>query len=198
MIHVRGLYAAAFVAALMAWRPAHANLVTNPGFETGNFAGWTVSGGFPNIGVDTNAADVHSGTYGAFAGNDVQTALDQEIATVAGATYAVSFWLDVYQADATFGYAQASFGGQTVANLIEPTETDSFTQYTASLVATGPMSDLHFAFRDAPGFFGLDDVSVTQTSGEPPPPAVPEPASLVLLAAGLAGLAWSRRGAWAG
>ncbi len=66
------LYAMALATtALAGGLPAHAapiNLVANPGFETGNFTGWTVSGSFPNIGVDSLSVDVHSGNYGALPG----------------------------------------------------------------------------------------------------------------------------------
>ena len=197
MIRNTCLYAAALAAvALASGQPAHAapiNLVQNPGFETGDFTNWTVSGSPPNIGVDDYFLDVHSGNYGAFAGNDVQTGLSQVIPTVVGATYAVSFWLNVQQGDAFGGYVDATFGGQPVVTLTEPAENDTFTEYSASLVATSTSSTLAFTFRQPEGYYGFDDVSVTETSGPPPPPSVPEPGSLALLAAGLAGLAWSRR-----
>ena len=177
--------------------PARANLVTNPGFETGGFAGWTV-GGTPsapsaiNIGVDGNPADVNSGNFGAFAGNDFLTSLAQTIPTIKGATYAVDFFLNVYQADATFGEMTARFAGQPVLDLKEPTETDAFTHYTGSVVATASTSDLAFTFIDPPGFFGFDDVSVVETK---PPPIVPEPAALPLLAGVVATWGARRRSA---
>ena len=140
------------------------NLVTNSGFETGNFTGWTVFGANTassvNIGVDSLPADVHSGSFGAFAGNAVTTTLSQTIVTVPGTTYTVSFFLDVYQADATNGFFTANFGNNTFVNLQEPTQTDVFTQFTASVVATTAATTLTFSFNDPGGFFGLDDVSV--------------------------------------
>ena len=39
---------------------AYANLVQNPGFETGDFTGWTVSGD-----ISAFAGSAHSGTYSA-------------------------------------------------------------------------------------------------------------------------------------
>ena len=141
------------------------NLLANPGFETGSFSSWTV-GGAPNtqtsdnIGVDSFSYDVHSGTYGAFAGNGVTTTLSQTIATKAGTMYSVSFYLDVYQADATGGSLTASFGNTQFENLQSPAETDVFNLYTAKLMATSASTTLEFTFNDAPGFFGLDDVSV--------------------------------------
>ena len=141
------------------------NLVTNPGFETGNFSGWAVGGTqststSDNIGVDTYSADVHSGNYGAFAGNATQTSLSQIIPTIVGVTYTVSYYLDVYQADATDGFMTASFGQTEFENLQEPSETDSFTKYTATVSATSTATPLTFTFDDPGGYFGFDDVSV--------------------------------------
>jgi hypothetical protein len=196
------LAGAMVVAAGVAWSAgAQANLVNNPGFETGNFSGWTVggtttgTGGAINIGVDSFSYDVHSGTYGVFAGNDYTTTLDQTVSTIVGATYSFTYWLDVYQADATGGLFTAQWGGSggtMVTSLASPPETDVFTQYGGSVVATATTTDLHFTFLNAPGWFGFDDVSVVETAG--PPTHAPEPASLAVLAAGLAVLPW-RRGA---
>jgi hypothetical protein len=44
------------------------NLVTNCGFETGNFSGWTLSGNTGFTGVTSSAPYVNSGTYGAYLG----------------------------------------------------------------------------------------------------------------------------------
>ena len=69
-----------------------AELVTNGGFETGNFSGWTLGGNTGFTGVDT--ASAHSGTYGAYFGAVGSTGtLSQLLNTVAGQTYTVSFWL---------------------------------------------------------------------------------------------------------
>ena len=152
------------------------NLIDNPGFETGDASGWTLGGDTSdangnNIGVDSDQYDVNSGNYGLYAGNAVTTTLSQAVTTVPGQTYVVGFYLDVYQADATTGFFSATFGGQTVTNLTDLPETDNnddpFTFYSTSIVATDASSTLTFTFNDPPGFFGLDDVSVTPANAAP-------------------------------
>src|SRR4029077_11878699 len=76
---------------------AHAqNLVANPGFETGNFTGWTLSGDTGFCGV-TNQ-NPHSGRFCAVLATQHRPPpdygfLDQTITTVVGQLYHVDFWL---------------------------------------------------------------------------------------------------------
>ena len=55
------------VAALSVAYPAKANLVTNGGFETGDFTGWT-QGGEPWVRRCTRAIHRHQPTFGLFSG----------------------------------------------------------------------------------------------------------------------------------
>src|SRR4029077_10049470 len=72
---------------------AHAqNLLTNPGFETGDFTGWTLSGDTSFCSVSTQHP--HSGSFSArLAGLPGTGFLDQTITTVVGQSYHVDFWL---------------------------------------------------------------------------------------------------------
>jgi hypothetical protein len=83
------LLALTAAAAVSLARPASANLITNPGFETGDFTGWTL-GGFGNVGVDSS--NPHSGSYAAFLGEG-SPIVKQIVNTVPGGIYTVSFWL---------------------------------------------------------------------------------------------------------
>src|ERR1700730_10015968 len=68
------------------------NIVTNGGFETGDFTGWTQSGNTGFTGVDTDSA--HSGNFGAFSGpTGSEGFLSQTLNTVAGMAYDLSFFL---------------------------------------------------------------------------------------------------------
>jgi hypothetical protein len=175
------ILAAAFAVGLSS--SASADLVTNGGFETGDFTGWTVNTtDFSFVGVDNNAP--HSGTYGAYVGSLDNTTISQSIATVAGQTYTVSFWLmaesDLFGA-ATPNSFSASFGGVTLLSLQDAQAFD-YKFYTFDVTASQNGSLLSFVGNDAPAFLDLDDVSVSVTA------AVPEPTTWAMLLLGFAGV----------
>ena len=79
----------AVAAAFSFAHPAKANLITNPGFETGDFTGWTKVGLADVIGTNSGIAP-HSGNFQArlFTGT-----LTQSVATTPGASYTINFFL---------------------------------------------------------------------------------------------------------
>jgi hypothetical protein len=159
--------------------PAHADQLTNGGFETGDFTGWSTSNlnatGVVTSGFDGYAS--HSGNYFAALGNvGSQGIISQTFSDTAGVQYDFSFWLASNGTPNTFA---ASIDGTTV---LGPADigTQGYTLY--SFLFTGTGSDIiSFSERDDPSYIALDDVSVNAVS------AVPEPSALLLVATGIAG-----------
>ena len=188
----------------LAASPAWANLVVNPGFETGNIIGWTLvdapegsdfyigeSGAFP--------FNSHSGNYMAVFGatENQYDSISQTISTTPGQYYDVSFWLQtdgptnepgdddddtsslhsqisVYDTD-----FQAYWNGSLLTDYSPMSEDPvAYALYSFNVQATSSSTTLLFQGFDAPGHVLLDDISVTAAS-------VPEPGAFWLAGAGL-------------
>jgi hypothetical protein len=163
--------------ALGATQSVNANLITNGGFETGDFTGWTI-GGTGVAGVDSS--NPHSGSYAASFCCDVT--LTQTIPTVAGATYDLTVWFaHFFPANSI----QIYWNGNQIENATLITDANYFLSTYAGLVATGSLTEIEFVFGGE-GLVSLDDVSVTGVG-------VPEPFSTLWLALPFAGLIAFRR-----
>lgn len=178
---VAGLVMAA-MAAFVA--PAQANLVTNGGFEVGDFSGWVGTGDTSFNGVQCPGAGpgVYAGNCSAYFGPSSIGGIEQTVNVGStGMVWNLSF---AFQPDGGIPSSlTVLFGGQTLLSLSDPSAGD-FTLYEFSGITTADNMTLEFNFFDPVGFLFLDAVSVT---------AVPEPATTALMGAGLAGLLYLRR-----
>jgi hypothetical protein len=160
---------------------AHANLVTNPGFETGDFSGWTQFGNVGFTGVDTGLPQ--SGSFSAFLGPVGSLGfLSQTLPTTPGQTYNLGFFL---QSDGgTPNEFQVSWNGGVISDQLNLPAFGYTERDFLNLLATSSTTPLVFGFRDDPGFLHLDDVAVNPT---------PEPTTLLFFGTTFAGLGLAYR-----
>jgi hypothetical protein len=195
--------------------------MTTPAVPVGNFVlftpgstgvtGWTVVGAAgTNIGV-TNTMFTESGISfpaengsnwvdltGLNSNNDTE-GLQQTIATIVGDSYTLSFFVGNVNSPSTgFGvtstvdvFANGTSLGAFTNNCTTCTTTLSWTQFSRTFAATSTSTTLTFLNGDPANdnSNGLDNVSLVDNG----PAAVPEPCSIVLVGAGLLGLAGWRR-----
>lgn len=157
-----GAYFALDNVSVQIYAPFLPALITNGGFETGNFSSWQHFGNTNNTVVTTGASYVHSGTYGAQIGPVTTPGyLGQNVPTQIGELYSVSFSVENYGVGPN--YFAASWGGAPAQMLVDLTNQPAFgwTNYHFNLLAERPNEYLEFQFRNDPAFFGFDDVSVT-------------------------------------
>lgn len=174
------------------------NLVANGDFETGAFGPqWTLTPGGPfdqvcMAGNPIGAATciTHGGQYAmTFGLAGAQDSLSQNIATVPGARYILTFYLandnPLNQNTTTF---DVFWGGAHVYSLASPQPSFPYQAVSVGLTATTSSTTLTFAAQHDPSQWFLDDISVVQEAPFTPVPTLTGLAT-ILLALLLAGVA---------
>jgi hypothetical protein len=155
------------------------NLVQNCGFETGDFTGWTQSGNTGFTSVSTFYA--FSGNYGAQLGPVGSDGFLTQLVGDNSTTYFASF--ELYNDGGAPNDFTVYWNGVDVGPDLVDASNFSYTLFSGILAGNSGAgsNEITFAFRQDPSYWGLDSVVVRNTS------TVPEPASLMLLGAGLLG-----------
>ena len=132
------------------------NLVANPGFESG-IANWSSTGDTAYAGTGTGYA--HNGSSSYISGTSGGTNhLSQTIATVAGQSYQIEFWL--FSSYSTPNSFKAKWDGATQI-AIDNASNYPYTKKVFTAIATGSSTTISFDFQNPLGYWAVDDVSVT-------------------------------------
>jgi MYXO-CTERM domain-containing protein len=189
------IIAAAALAATSLAASATVNLVQDGSFEStlvvqgqwttvASTTGWTSTNGL-EVRNDV-AGQALVGTNFVELDTDGNSSISQALATVAGAAYQLSFWVQDRAGDAAgtdgISYTVNGIGGAPVAGGVSA----AWTEYTYAFVATSASTVLTFNAEGNSDGYGssLDNVSVS---------SVPEASPLAMLAAGLGLLGLARR-----
>jgi hypothetical protein len=181
------------VAALSVAYPAKADLITNGGFETGDFSGWTVSATDNDMVVVGPVPFIspHSGNFQALAGVGINS-VTQNVATTPGSSYVIHFWLAGKIYAPVGGAFSVSWGALTVTSGLTGPGIHPYSEFTFTVPALSPTTALQFQFSNpniTSNTYYLDDISVN-----PLGVGVPDGGSTVsLLGCALLGLAVLRR-----
>jgi hypothetical protein len=169
---------------------AKADLITNGGFETGGFDGWSTSNlnatGVQGSGFDGYAPE--EGNFFVAMGNvGSDGVIQQTVADTAGDNYTLTYWLSGNWTG--FSEFSAEWDGNQLAGSYVSNFNFPWTQISYTVLGTG-LDTVTFLERNDPAYDALDNVQLVDAG---PATDTPAPAALALLGFGLFGLGGLRR-----
>lgn len=146
---------------------AATNIVTNPGFETGDLTGWSSFGWYAEPSYWGVTPPANGGAYFATTGCPTYyCTLQQTLPTIKGAVYALSFEFNPGEGVTTAGGdTQILWNGSLVLDVgLGP---NAWTNYSVDGLVAAGADTLTFLAYQYPGFKGVDNVSVSLSSTGP-------------------------------
>jgi hypothetical protein len=181
------------VTALFGGLEAHASALINGDFETGDFTGWTVTGGPQPWAVPViDSYYPQSLSFDAMFQVSVFSSISQTVDTDPGATYFLSFWVGT-NGFGSSDYLQVLWNGsvvQTIDTSVPNTGSNQYQPYqlyTHWFVADSPTSTLGFNGANTLGFTHLDNITLVD------PVSAPEPFTWTFTLVGIAACGLVRR-----
>lgn len=133
-------------------------LVTNGGFETGDYTGWSHTGAINHDQI--LFADRFTGNFGAeFGAVNTNSYISQSIATQPGQPYLVSAWLKNLNGVNPTTEFHASWGGQSLVDLTN-LPVAGWTNFHFTALNGNSQNTLQFGLRNDPGVTLFDEISV--------------------------------------
>jgi hypothetical protein len=151
------------------------NLLTNPGFETGDYSGWSWNGNSTGASIATN--DKHGGTYSSkFDANVGVPDLNQVFSTTNGQQYTVTAWLRITSETGSdwggFRVQVSDYSTWTtlgsVQNMLQGTYGSNWYQISFNFTASSTQSRIHIGQFSGTGLKQVvyaDDVQVSAVGG---------------------------------